>query len=158
MLRKKVIWVITHTRIKITSVYVCIRLIITARKRSLRKLCFHKRLSFCPRGWGGSAASGGLVCPPRGVGGWADPPFGYYGIRSTSGRYASYWNAFLFYVNFCCDTFLTARMKVRSFGFLTRRPVRSIGGKVVISFLQQRYPIVSWKKLHRVDLEAPRPV
>ena len=24
------------------------------------------------------------------------PPPGYYGIRSTSGRYASYWNAFLF--------------------------------------------------------------
>ena len=23
------------------------------------------------------------------------PPIGYYGIRSTSGRYASYWNAFL---------------------------------------------------------------
>ena len=24
------------------------------------------------------------------------PPAGYYGIRSTSGRYASYWNVFLF--------------------------------------------------------------
>ena len=30
-------------------------------------------------------------------GGWEDPPpIGYYGIRSTSGRYASYGNAFLF--------------------------------------------------------------
>ena len=51
---------------------------------------------------GGGSASGGSVC--RGVciweesasrGGWADPPIGYCGIRSTSGRYASYWNAFL---------------------------------------------------------------
>ena len=41
---------------------------------------------FCP---GGYAIQGG----------WADSPppkkIGYYGIRSTSGRYASYWNAFL---------------------------------------------------------------
>ena len=36
---------------------------------------------------------GGWVCP----GGGYSPP-GYYGIRSTSGRYASYWNAFLFIV------------------------------------------------------------
>ena len=28
-------------------------------------------------------------------GSWADRPFGLYGIRSTSGRYTSYWNAFL---------------------------------------------------------------
>ena len=39
------------------------------------------------------------VCIQRGglhLGGWADPPpIGYYGTRSTSGRYASYWNAFL---------------------------------------------------------------
>ena len=33
----------------------------------------------------GGSASGGLGRPPR-----------YHGIRSTSGRYASYWNAFLF--------------------------------------------------------------
>ena len=39
------------------------------------------------------------VCIQRGVCiqvGWADPfPIRYYGIRSTSGRYTSYWNAFL---------------------------------------------------------------
>ena len=32
--------------------------------------------------------------------GWADPPsttMGYYGIRSISGRYVSYWNAFLLF-------------------------------------------------------------
>ena len=29
-------------------------------------------------------------------GDWADAsPIGYYGIKSTSGQYASYWNAFL---------------------------------------------------------------
>ena len=49
-------------------------------------------------GWGlhpGGSASGGSASR----GGWADPPpryMGYYGIQSTSGRYASYWNAFLF--------------------------------------------------------------
>ena len=43
---------------------------------------------------------GGGVCI-QGVGGWADlqmPPhhrIGYYGIWSTNGRYAPYWNAFL---------------------------------------------------------------
>ena len=43
------------------------------------------------------------VCLSTGVG-WLGthlPPntwdLGYYGMRSTSGRYASYWNAFLFY-------------------------------------------------------------
>ena len=37
------------------------------------------------------SALGGLH--PGGIG--QTPPIGYYGIRSTSGRYASYWNAFL---------------------------------------------------------------
>ena len=32
----------------------------------------------------------------------ADTPPGYYEIRSTSGRYASYWNAYLFNI---CDYF-----------------------------------------------------
>ena len=36
----------------------------------------------------GSAYRGSACRPP--------PPIGRYGIRSTSGRYASYWNAFLF--------------------------------------------------------------
>ena len=47
---------------------------------------------------GGSASWGG-VCIQEG---WAKTPtyMGYYGIRSTRGRYASYWNAFLFKVIF----------------------------------------------------------
>ena len=32
----------------------------------------------------------------RGEGGLPHPSPGYYGIRSTRGQYASYWNAFLF--------------------------------------------------------------
>ena len=55
----------------------------------------------CPRG--GVSASGGLHPGGGGVciggvciqGGWPDPTMGYYGIRATSGMYASYWNAFL---------------------------------------------------------------
>ena len=35
----------------------------------------------------------GVVCMGEGVG--QTPPIGYYGIWSTSGRYASYWNTFL---------------------------------------------------------------
>ena len=40
---------------------------------------------------------------PRAVTSRADtpPPRRYYGIRSTSGRYASHWNAFLLVVNYC---------------------------------------------------------
>ena len=31
------------------------------------------------------------------------PPMEYYGIRSASGRYESYWNAFLlYYIFYCC--------------------------------------------------------
>ena len=49
--------------------------------------------------WGG-LSRGGLHPEEGGVcirGSWADsPPIGYYGIRSRSGRYASYWNAFMF--------------------------------------------------------------
>ena len=40
---------------------------------------------------------GGFASRGRGVGQTPPPPryMGYYGIRSTSERYASYWNAFL---------------------------------------------------------------
>ena len=50
----------------------------------------------------GGSATRGAACrgsASRGVclqgKGWADPPIGYYEIRSMIGRYASYWNAFL---------------------------------------------------------------
>ena len=67
------------------------RLIFTARKRSLGQgnVFLHLCVILFTGGWGGRSASRG----------WADhpfPPIGYYGIRSTSGRYASYWNAFLY--------------------------------------------------------------
>ena len=89
---------------------------ITAHKRSLRRLCFHKCLSVHREGvclW-----SGGCVfhTPPRTdtPPGQTPPPPGQTphcpvhagihipcpvnaGIRSTSGRYASHWNAFLFF-------------------------------------------------------------
>ena len=62
-----------------------------------------------PRAGGGSASRvslhpGGVclgesayrgVCIQRGVG-QTPSPIRYYGIQSTSGRYTSYWNAFLF--------------------------------------------------------------
>ena len=48
--------------------------------------------------WRG-AASGGV--------GGQTPHIGYYGIRSTSGRYASYWNAFLFINDFKCIQIVT---------------------------------------------------
>ena len=86
--------------------------IFTARKRSLRKLCFYTCLSFCPLGdaWsrggllpGGSAPGEGGVYSqgdllPRGgcllLGGWlVETPLPRDG--HCCGRYASYWNAFL---------------------------------------------------------------
>ena len=60
------------------------------------RLCFHKRLSFCPRGrgvcGGGHAWWGACV-----VGGCAWQEGGMHCVRDghCSGRYASYWNAFL---------------------------------------------------------------
>ena len=45
---------------------------------------------------GGSASSGCEgICIQGRLG--RPPPIGYYGIRQTSGRYASYWNAFKFF-------------------------------------------------------------
>ena len=133
----------TNVRPEISNSYV----IVTARKRSFRRLCFHRCLSVCPRG-GVSAPLHAGIHPPRtrgrhpppwdqrqtplgrhppgrhpwadtphpGTRGrppWADTPLGRHppgqtppgqtppctvhaGIRSTSGRYASHWNAFLF--------------------------------------------------------------
>ena len=59
--------------------------IITARKRSLRRLCFHRCLSV--HRWG----SAPLHTPPRPT----SPCAVHAGIWSTSGRYASHSNAFL---------------------------------------------------------------
>ena len=54
----------------------------------------------------GGVGQNPLGLPIGGVciwGGWVDPPppsyMGYYGIWSTSGRQASYWNAYLFEIS-----------------------------------------------------------
>ena len=125
-------------------------ILVTARKRSLRRLCFYTCLSFCPQGGvrgcsrggmrgcsrgdmcgcsGGRAWSSGGTCmvAPGGVHAWLLPGgcawllpgvmhgfcwghgffwgergacVGYDEIRSMSGRYASYWNAFLLLIYF----------------------------------------------------------
>ena len=93
-------------------------MIFTAHKRSLGQGNIFTRVSFCPHGgsasrrgfafrgrdrgsasrgtfciWEGKAASRRVCIQGEAVG---QTPLGYYGIRSTSGRYASYWNTFLF--------------------------------------------------------------
>ena len=98
-------------------------LVFTARKRSLRRLCFYTCLSFCSRGggtWAGTPPGRypplagtlpGQVHPlagtpppgqvhPPGRYTPSPPPAVHAGIRSASGRYASYWNAFLFVNSF----------------------------------------------------------
>ena len=92
------------------------RSVITAHKRSLWRLCFYRCLSV--HKGGGSMCGGGTACvvgghawQGRGVHGRGACVAGvgacvagvgacmawgiYYVIRSMSGRYASYWNAFL---------------------------------------------------------------
>ena len=88
--------------------------IFTARKRSLRRLCFYRCLSVHTGGmrgfiWGACVVLfggyawfylGGVCGFIRGAcvvlfGGGVHGFFGYNQIRSMSGRYASYWNAFL---------------------------------------------------------------
>ena len=65
--------------------------IITSRNSSYGKVIVHNRVSrilsmggYTPR----------YACPPS----HTCPLPGYYEMRSMSGRYASYWNAFLFYI------------------------------------------------------------
>ena len=47
----------------------------------------------------GSASRGVCLWGVCIQGGWADPPMGYYKIRSTSRQYTSYWNTFLWYLS-----------------------------------------------------------
>ena len=116
---------LANNRVRGTEVYI-LYVVFTARKRSCGKVMFlHLSVSHSvhrgalhpgglhPRGLlpgfvciqgdlhpeAGSASTGSLH--PGGSASrrvWADPPppIGYHRIRSTSGRYASYWNAFLF--------------------------------------------------------------
>ena len=91
--------------------------IFTARKRRLRRLCFYTCLSFCSQGGTPNRYSPLQVHPPGRYPQAGTPPSRYTprqvhtlgrytrrqvhlpamhaGIQSTSGRYASYWNAFL---------------------------------------------------------------
>ena len=78
-------------------------IIITARKRSLRRLCFYTCLSVIL--FTGDRHSPGANTPSRNQTPrehtpppGADPPLrsACWEIRATSGRYASYWNAYLF--------------------------------------------------------------
>ena len=75
---------------------------ITARKSSGGKVMFSQACvvpsvhRWGVRWQGICIGEGGLH--PWGLG-RPPPPIGYYGIRSTSGRYASYWNAFLCFGN-----------------------------------------------------------
>ena len=63
------------------------------------RLCFHKRLSFCPQGGG--------VCGRR--------------AGHCSGRYASYWNAVLFSLYFCFLVFFTPRNEIGARLYFHRR-------------------------------------
>ena len=77
------------------------RKLITARKQSLRRLCFYTCLSFCS--WGGVSPSvhAGIHTPPS----KQTPPHhsACWEIRTISGRYASYWNTYLFMDHFSED-------------------------------------------------------
>ena len=70
-------------------------ILVTARKRSLRWLCFYRCLSV-HRGGGMRGCSGGAcMVAPGGGHAWDMGIRRDIEIRSMSGRYASYWNAFL---------------------------------------------------------------
>ena len=93
----------------------------TASKRSLGQgNVFTRVCHSVHRGVVGSASQGGLYSGGSASGGrdWVDPfPIRYYGIRSTSGRYAFYWNAVLFTFVFWnkCNRFTVISVKGRKF-------------------------------------------
>ena len=81
-------------------------LFITAHNEVGARLYFHRRLWFCPQGGGvcvarghawGAGMAGRQACMAGGHAWHACPPGRHYGYGrwSMSGRYASYWNAFL---------------------------------------------------------------
>ena len=70
---------------------------ITARKQSLRRLCFYSCLSVILfTGEGVCVVAGGRAWLQGGMHGCGGACVRYDEIRPMSGRYASYWNAFLF--------------------------------------------------------------
>ena len=65
-----------QTRVKtLPSSNLSSQVLFTVHKRSLRRLCFHKHLSFCPGGGGNLHSRVGRL----------PPPFGYYGLWSRPG-------------------------------------------------------------------------
>ena len=86
--------------------------VITARKQGLQRLCFHRSATTPPLPGQTPLGRHSLYpvhagihtpCPVHAEihtpclvhAGRHTPPGGYYGIGSTSGQYASHWNAFL---------------------------------------------------------------
>ena len=106
--------------------------LVTGRNEVVAKVIF-LQVSVCPQGGGGCLPQCMLGChtppprmeeppqmeePPRmeNPPGWRNPPGkADSSIRSTSGRYASYWNAFLF-----CKIFAKNCMKIKEFGLRGR--------------------------------------
>ena len=76
------------------SIKLIFNLFLPAAAKLWPRLCFYSCMWFCSQG-GSASVHAGIPPPPPGGGtppGKEAPP----GIRSMSGRYASYWNAFLF--------------------------------------------------------------
>ena len=85
-------WIRPCLWLKVTALY-----FITARKRSLQRLCFYTCLSFCSRGVGGGVCLSACWDTIPSPGTRYPLHSACWEIRSTSGRYASYWNAILFH-------------------------------------------------------------
>ena len=75
--------------------------LITARNEVAAGLCFYTCLSFCPQGGGvchTQTSPSGQTPHGQTPPGQTPPCTVHAGIRSTSRRYASYWNAFLLFL------------------------------------------------------------
>ena len=82
----------------------------------------------------GTHPPGQVHTPPGRYTPWAGtPPARYYEIRSMSGRYASYWNAFLLILKTTFDVYLCTRMLLHIIGYLSLflyRCVRRFGDRL----------------------------
>ena len=126
----------------------CVKnLFITARKRSLRRLCFYTCLSVILF-TGGVCIGGGRV-------GQTPLPIGYYGIWSTSRRYTSYWNPFFIAIfSACrrsCEKVMFLRLSICTRGWLPSMHYRSHDQGVCL----QRGVCIYWGGLHPRDRPTP---
>ena len=79
----------TMVAVRETIIYLIVFCALLPPAKKFAKVMFLQlSVSHSVHGGGSASAGGALGRPPP-------PPFGYYGIRSIRGRYASYWNAFL---------------------------------------------------------------